>query len=165
MIKRKITVCFIIISAAFFFKTPELFCQYLDLSHKTPSNAAIRSAVVPGWGQYFNGDKTRAGIVAGAEAALIVSSVIMYSKADSTYSDYERKGVPDDPLYDEYKSQKKTADILLGLAIAGWVYNIVDAYLFSPYTDSGYGDEEANLNLEINAGLDDIDVSYTWLRF
>src|SRR5262245_35162978 len=35
----------------------------VELSGRKPGNSAVRSAFVPGWGQFFNGEKVKASIL------------------------------------------------------------------------------------------------------
>ncbi len=106
--------------------------QGFDFYAKTPLNASLRSVVVPGWGQFFNQQKTKGCIVAGATLLSLTTAVLMSNKANSTYSDYEAKGVANDPLYDDYSTQFNTSVMFGCITAAIWVWGAVDAYLFAP---------------------------------
>ncbi len=99
---------------------------------KSSGNAALRSLMLPGWGQFFNEQPTKGFIFAGAELIAIGTAFMMYSGANSTYSDYETKRTT--ALYDDYSSKIDTANMFVYLAAAIWAGNVLDAYLSA---DSG----------------------------
>lgn len=92
-----------------------------------PMNAALRSLLIPGWGQFFNEQPTKGLILVGAEAVAIGGAFMLHSKANSTYEDYEQKRT--DTLYDDYSSQFDTANMFVYLSAAIWAWNVVDAYI------------------------------------
>lgn len=98
-----------------------------NFKEKSPTNSALRSLILPGWGQLLNEQPTKVLIFAGAEAISIGTAFIMYSKANSTYDEYEEKRT--DALYDDYSSQIDTANMFVYLSAGIWVWNVVDAYL------------------------------------
>ncbi len=108
---------------------PSISAQEIDFSQKTPLNAAIRSAILPGWGQCFNGQKIKGYIIGGLTGLTLCSSVLMYNEAQKTYDKYLTKGVKDDPLYEEYSKQIDQTNILIFLTVSLWTYSVIDAYL------------------------------------
>lgn len=105
-----------------------------NFNTKSPLNAAARSLMLPGWGQFFNEQPTKGLIFAGAELIAIGTAFMMSSKANSTYSDYETKRT--NTMYDDYSSQINTANMFVYAGAAIWLGNIIDAYLSA---DSGTG--------------------------
>lgn len=103
-----------------------------NFDSKSPGNAALRSLMLPGWGQFFNEQPTKGFIFAGAELIAIGTAFMMYSGANSTYSDYETQRTT--ALYDDYSSKIDTANMFVYLAAAIWAGNVFDAYLSA---DSG----------------------------
>ena len=101
----------------------------IDLSQRTPVNSAIRSALFPGWGQYFNEQKTKGYILMGSEVVTLTATILLYNQAEETYKKYEEKGVKNDPLYDEYSKQMDYVTFGSVLCAGIWIYSIVDAYL------------------------------------
>lgn len=97
-----------------------------NFNERTPGNAALRSLILPGWGQFFNGQQTKGYIFLGAEVIAIGAAVMQNSKANSDYSDYEDKRTND--LYDTYSKDVDTANLFVYLAAAIWIGNIADAY-------------------------------------
>lgn len=98
----------------------------------SPGNAALRSLMLPGWGQFFNEQPTKGFIFAGAEIVAIGAAVMMNSSANSIYSDYETKRTQ--TLYNDYSSKMDTANMFVYVAAAIWVGNVIDAYFSA---DSG----------------------------
>jgi hypothetical protein len=124
------------------------------LSRKTRLKAAVRSLLIPGWGQRYYGESTRgslytAGVVVSAVGAYAMDRY--YHKKRSEYnvarSDYysatsieERlrlKDVLDDKQRAAYDAETDRRTILV-LGAALWTFNILDALLFFPEQDVIY---------------------------
>jgi hypothetical protein len=99
-----------------------------DLSEATPANAALRSALVPGWGQWFNSERQKGAILGGATLIATGAAAWLFVDSHSVYNDYTARGVPNDPLYDRYKNERTSAFIALGAASIGYLFGIFDAY-------------------------------------
>ena len=68
---------------------------------KSPTGAMLRSALIPGWGQWYSDQKLKAVIVFGAQMALIGNAVYYHQKAIKSQT-------PDDrDFYLDYKSVGK----------------------------------------------------------
>ena len=102
--------------------------QSYDFNARTPVNAALRSLILPGWGQFFNGQKTKGYILGAIALSCAGASIVTYQLALKDWDDYEKKGIPDDPLYDNYKSKVITTNFLIGVSAAAWLYAVLDAY-------------------------------------
>jgi len=106
----------------------------VDFSAHTPANAALRSMVLPGWGQCFNGQTTKGYIVTSGFVVTAAASYLFYTQANQTYDDYGRIGVRNGSLYSDYEAQSNQA-MLASLVAAGvWVYGMADAYIVSNKT-------------------------------
>ena len=105
----------------------------MSFSAKTQTNAMIRSLIFPGWGQVFNGAKTKGHILMAAETASILGTVMLFSQASQKYDDYANTGVISGTSYDDYQSAYNTAMLGVGLCATIWIYGVVDAYFASPY--------------------------------
>ena len=108
----------------------------------TRPNAAVRSALVPGWGQFFNGQPVK-GRVAGALFFGAVGAYFYYTgRADEYYRDYEEHGLRNDASYADYEEQKQHAVTALTVAGGAWFLAVLDGYLFGkrgelPADDAG----------------------------
>ncbi len=100
----------------------------INMSDHTPGNAAIRSTLIPGWGQSFNGQQAKSYVVAGGVLASGIAAFYFFNKAGDTYEDYERRGIKNDALYNDYESQSDQASLYTGIAAGFWAYGIIDAY-------------------------------------
>jgi hypothetical protein len=101
----------------------------LDLSGENPSLAALRSALIPGWGQAYNNQPTKAWVTFWLFAAATGGTIYFNSDATKKYNEYKSKGLVNGDDYDKYKTDVKTSEIFLAVAIIFYVFAIVDAYL------------------------------------
>jgi len=100
---------------------------------KSPSGALVRSLVVPGWGQWYNGKKLKAVIVFGVEAGLISTAVYWNRTATQARQKSDR-------LYFEDK-RNLAVWYLVGTVVLSMLDAYVDAQLSdfdeSPSLDAG----------------------------
>ena len=99
-----------------------------DFSEITPFNAAVRSALVPGWGQHWNGQKTKGYITFGVFAVSALAAYYFNVEADKYYDKYVDMGLVYGRYFDDYESNYKTSQILTFVAIGTWLFAVVDAY-------------------------------------
>ncbi len=89
---------------------------------KNPNGAVLRSLLVPGWGQYYNGQKWKAALVAAAELGEIGTAI---------YWNRESKRVNDDRyklIYEDYRNAAYW--FLAGTIILSMLDAYVDAQLY-----------------------------------
>lgn len=107
--------------------TIELSQDLLEVKSKW--GAAARSAVLPGWGQVYNGDTGR-GIVYGAVFAAVaagaVASAVLGANAEDSYNENTPDVVDDRSTANDHYQRANW--LLVGMG-AVWAINIVDAYL------------------------------------
>ena len=65
--------------------------QVVPVKTKSPNKALIRSAILPGLGQWYNEQKIEAVIVLGAELGLIASAIYQNQKVVQSQTDWERE--------------------------------------------------------------------------
>jgi hypothetical protein len=139
----------------------------LDFSEHTPVNAGLRSLLLPGWGQFFNAEETKGYVVAGGALITVLTSYLLYSKANKTYEDYEELGVKNSSLYSDYETQSNQALIASVIAVGVWAYGAVDAYLSAdkiPSTSIGSIESEESRNddgIHMACNAQDIGLVYT----
>lgn len=93
---------------------------------KSPSGAALRSLVIPGWGQYYNGKKIKAALAFAGEAGLLGMALHWNNKAA------DAKLANDDDnrlLFEDWRN-----GCYWGLA-ALIVYSMLDAYVDAQLSD------------------------------
>lgn len=128
-----------------------------DFSEYTAANAAIRSAVMPGWGQRWNEQKTKGWIVFGVFAATVFGTFYYLNKSEGTYNSYKRLGARNSYYYDDYEKELLTSRIFGFLAVATWIYAVVDAYVVADKKSQEYVYNKFNVD---TYGRDGIMVTY-----
>lgn len=128
-----------------------------DFSEYTAMNAALRSAVMPGWGQGWNGQKTKGWIVFGVFAVSVFGTFYYLNKSEGDYVSYERLGARNSSYYDDYEKDLNTSRILGAVAIATWIFAVVDAYLVANRESKKYAFEKFNV---YTYGKDGVMLSY-----
>lgn len=99
-----------------------------ELSRRTPRASAIRSALVPGWGQSFNNEKGKGLLFFVITTALTVGSVVRYGDARDSYKEYKALGSKNGVLYDDYQDERVQALVMGGAALVLYTFGIIDAY-------------------------------------
>ena len=121
-----------------------LFFYAVNLSAQNtlslPKKAALRSFILPGWGQFYTKRSFEGVIFSGLTVISVASTVIVYYKAQHYYKLHEsnfeeRDFVRAHNLYNKYQNYISTTNILLTTSVFIWMYNVIDAYLFAPKGD------------------------------
>ena len=84
---------------------------------KSPSGAVLRSALVPGWGQWYTGHRWKAALVAGAEFFLAGAAV------------YEHEQVSRSATPSEADRHRDRQTSFMLWFIGTLVYSLLDAYV------------------------------------
>lgn len=93
--------------------------------------ALVRS-IIPGWGQWYKGQETKAWCIWGAEAVFVAGSVYFNHRFHSYRNDYRDCVAADDGIsaasyHSKYKSWRTMRNISIGCAVATYIYNLCDA--------------------------------------
>ncbi len=118
---------------------------------KSPSLAMLRSAVLPGWGQFYTGHPWRGSLILAAEGTLLAFAWSENRKADRNWETYDRTGEP--AYFDIYEKHFHRANNLLSWAIVVFLYNVADAYVSAHLYD---------FDSKISFDEDRLEVSMTW---
>jgi hypothetical protein len=118
------------------------------MSPKTRIKAALRSLFMPGWGQYYSGQETKALITGLGTIGVGIGAVIADRDFRNKRNDYFQAKIDlENALtYDEairlrnvvQQKNRKAYDaetnrnVLLGITIGAWAYNVLDAMVFFP---------------------------------
>jgi hypothetical protein len=94
---------------------------------KSPNWALFRSAVLPGWGQWYNGKKFKSLLVLGGEVGLIVNASFQNQKALRSKTEDERA------FYENNRS------LSAWWAVAVYFLNLLDAYVDAQLSDFDVG--------------------------
>jgi len=101
---------------------------------KSPRGAMLRSVILPGWGQFYNGKWFKALLVAGTEIGLVVNAAIQDDLADKAGDEFEREFYLD--------SRNLSYWWLAGVTLLSMIDAYVDAHLYK-------FDESTDLSLRI----------------
>lgn len=133
----------ILTSVTFFvttvFRPTNVISIEINLKEHNGISAAVRSLLLPGWGQYYNEQKQKTYVIATAVSILCLSGFYFYTDAEQIYKKYEEKGLKNDPLYDEYEQKITAANILFILTGLAWGYSVIDAYIYGEKYKARYG--------------------------
>ena len=111
---------------------------------KSRSDALFRSALFPGWGQYYNDQDMKGYVFTGVTLGLAAAAVFQHLQYKNTWDDYLAAKSKEDAttLYDKADSQAGQRNLIIGLAIGIHVVNIVDAFM------SGTSSSEVNVSAD-----------------
>lgn len=124
----------------------------IDLAPKTRVKAALRSMIIPGWGQSYSGRKTKSLLFGAAFTGAVISYLYLNDEFKTKKNEYFRLrseydvavagGGAIDILADKHramiKAQQVTYDaendrrVTIALTAGIWGLNVLDALLFSP---------------------------------
>lgn len=101
---------------------------FVDASERTPKNAAFRSLLMPGWGQLWNEQPTKAVITFGIFAGSVFAAFHFNHESERYYEKYEEQGLINGAFYKDYEDNYRNSQIFTYIAIGTWIYGIVDAF-------------------------------------
>ncbi len=104
---------------------------------KTRWGGVWRSCLVPGWGQIYGNRKKRGYAFLAGEVAALGGALYATVKRDRAYDDSqaawaEARYDEFDPLYDDYRSWRRSRNTLLAVAGGIWAFNILESFLNDP---------------------------------
>ncbi len=112
------------------------YVRYIFLQDLRPG-ATWRSALMPGWGQYFKGQKKRSKIFGAAFWGGVTISAVSYLLENHYHQQYLDAKIRSDiqDKYDTYNFWYKTRRVSLYFTAAVWVSSVLDAF-WVPYSSS-----------------------------
>lgn len=125
----------------------------ISLSPKTRFKAAVRSAVFPGWGQIYSGDKIKGAFFTVGYTTLGVLSVFAIkdyinekNDFDRTFDEFKKVETNFEKAKEKFnlvqkelqqaKDTRDRRDTLIFVTIGFWFYNILDSIFFFPQISS-----------------------------
>jgi hypothetical protein len=121
---------------------------YIKLSPKTKWKTAMRSAIFPGWGQYYTDRKTKGVIFGLLQIGSLLGTAYAYQNYEEAKDDYytaidryrAEKRIEELPhLRAEMNKLRRDADsawelrnTFLALTAGVWAYNVLESVLFFP---------------------------------
>jgi hypothetical protein len=119
-----------------------------NLSPKTRLKASLRSLIIPGWGQYYSGQKTRSLIIGFGTIGAGIGAYLADSDFRKKRDDYfdakidlanARTEEEISRLWEITRQKNReaydaetTRNTLAGIAVGMWAYNVLDALIFFP---------------------------------
>jgi hypothetical protein len=94
---------------------------------RSPSGALLRSAVLPGWGQFYNDRPVKGMILGTLELGLLAFLITEHASAEAARDDYYQSGDPADEASYEKHSDRRLD--LIWYTSAAWLYGMLDAYV------------------------------------
>lgn len=119
----------------------------VSIERRSPTGALLRSAVLPGWGQFYNGEEVKGLILGSVEIGLAVWLVLEHLAAEDARKDYQESGDPADQSRYELHSQRRLD--LIWYTSGAWLYGMLDAYVGAHL----YAFEEENRDFERKVGI------------
>ncbi|HOH98441.1 MAG TPA: hypothetical protein PL188_09090 [Candidatus Cloacimonadota bacterium] len=91
----------------------------------------IKSAVIPGWGQFSTKNNSKATIILSIELVTLLGSLYFYDQAMVNYNQYKTATQIDEinRYYSKAQTPYQYAIMLLGLATVVWGYNVFDVVI------------------------------------
>ncbi len=95
------------------------------------AEAALRSMVVPGWGQLYKGQRTKGRVLVGLWVGAVAGTATTHILRQQSRDTYLDATDPDEVLdrYDTFNQWHKTRNALVLGTAAVWVYSYVDALI------------------------------------
>lgn len=125
------------------------------IPRRNPTGALLRSAVVPGWGQFYN-DEPLKGLAYGAlQAGLLGWTLYENHQAIHSREMFELTGDPEwDQSGDDHRDQCRS---LVWYTAGAWVASMLDAYvdawLFGFDAENRAFESDAGLALMVGIGI------------
>ena len=109
----------------------------VQVKTKSPTWAMIRSGLVPGWGQFYNEQHIKSGLVFAIEGLLIGGAVVEHQRAEDDHREYEDVSKSDQEREDAWLRYSRRIDrrntylwYLAGAKFLSMVDAYVDAHLY-----------------------------------
>ncbi|MCX7958040.1 MAG: FlgO family outer membrane protein [Deltaproteobacteria bacterium] len=112
---------------------------------KSKLDATYRSLILPGWGQFYNGDKIKGVVFTVAEIGIFATAVSMHINGSRKEDEYKKTDCTDkgqdcldkvQKLKSEGEDFYKLRNYFVYGGAAVWVLNVLDAYLSGKDFDS-----------------------------
>ncbi len=123
---------------------------------KSKLDATYRSLIFPGWGQFYNGDKIKGGVITFVEIGLFATAISMHVNGSRKEDEYKKIDCTDSgqDCIDKVQRLKSEGEdfyklrnyFIYGGAVV-WALNVLDAYLSGKDFDSALKISENRLNI------------------
>ena len=118
---------------------PNTSIRYLPLVDPRPA-AAMRSMILPGWGQFYKGERSKGLVLIGLWSGLAASTVVAHFRRASTQDAYlaeqDRTLIQD--RFDTFNTWHKIRNNLFLAVVGVWAYSYLDALIFRKQPTSNF---------------------------
>lgn len=113
--------------------------QLYEMDAQTVRSNMIKSAIVPGWGQFSAKQPIKGEIFLGAEIVTFGTSLLFYDRAMSYYRKYETATQVDaiEDYYKKAQAEYQYSVIFTGLGLIIWAYNLYDVVVATGEYNAG----------------------------
>lgn len=124
------------------------------VSAHSANTALWKSALIPGWGQIYNRQAWKVGIIYGGAAVATYFGVTNYRNAQKFKTEYiNRNGgnttdllpdyasYPDENIYNLYQAYEKNFQLSIIAGVAIYALNLIDAYCYGHLFDFQINDD------------------------
>ncbi len=95
--------------------------------YRSPTGALLRSAVLPGWGQFYNDEPVKGLLLGAVEIGLLGLLIGEHLAAESAREDFLESGDPaDEASYETHRDRRLD---LIWYTSAAWLFGMLDAYV------------------------------------
>ena len=128
--------------------------KQVDVSTHSPSAALWKSAIIPGWGQVYNRQAWKVGIIYGGAAVATYLGIDNYRNAQKFKTEYinrnegntaellpEYINYPDQNIYNLYQAYEKNFQLSIIAGVAIYALNLIDAYCYGHLFDFQINDD------------------------
>jgi hypothetical protein len=133
--------------------------EYAYTTTKYGASALFRS-IIPGWGQWYKGQKVRGSLFFLSEAAAVAGIVV----CENLRSSYMTKAQQQPKYVKEYLNKANNfqngRNIAIGVAAGIWIYNLIDAVVAPGARRVVLSPKFKNFNIRPMAGIDNAGLSF-----
>ncbi len=103
--------------------------QLFSMKKQHISENLVRSAIIPGWGQYTAQRYTKGQIIFVSEIAILAGSYFVYREAMDNFDKYKKANYIGniEKFYNRAQTRYEQSQMLLGAGILLWLFNIYDS--------------------------------------
>ena len=96
---------------------------------RSTSGAMFRSALIPGWGQFYNKEPIKGTAILALEGAVLAAAGAFHFMGNNSKSLYKKHTLGTEDEYDKGISYYYTRNVMIYTSLAIWAYNLFDTYM------------------------------------
>ena len=139
------------------------FAQSEELRLISPVGSIVRSAIVPGWGQFYSRSPIRGTLSIVGVGASLAGALAAHQSFQNIYTNRYLPAATIDPKSEEAVAQYKRSNerykirqFFLYTAIGVWAYSVIDSYVGAKFYNAK---AKINLLIDETKGIEELGVS------